>query len=169
MSKKLDVKKRFTLLSLQDSHQRCLARFTDLGRARIVSLRWWSHLQRWAKWRPSTFGLYLYLHPGGGGGGGSMGCRVHPGHTDSHTLDTYIWGGGGSDIRSMSSIRPNASVDAHLCSPGGHESLLWEGQGGEVSSILGGRHGSLYILTQKISRLNRRYVSFFSVVSFRNQ
>ncbi len=31
------------------------------------------------------------------------------GHTDSHTLDTYMWGGGGgrgSDIRSRSSIRP---------------------------------------------------------------
>ncbi len=30
------------------------------------------------------------------------------GHTDSHTLDTYVWGGGrgGTDLRSMSSIRP---------------------------------------------------------------
>jgi hypothetical protein len=30
------------------------------------------------------------------------------GHTDSHTLDSYIWGGGGGgpDIRSMSRIRP---------------------------------------------------------------
>jgi hypothetical protein len=65
--------------------------------------------------RPLTFTL----------GGRGMGCRdkyvtfldaselwiaSYPtGHTDSHTLGTYIWGEGawgGSDIRSMSCIRP---------------------------------------------------------------
>jgi hypothetical protein len=66
--------------------------------------------------RPLTF------RPGGGGHGvtGVQGqiCDILTpasyeslpapfGHTDSHTLDTYIWGGrGGSDIRSMCNIRP---------------------------------------------------------------
>ncbi len=72
--------------------------------------------QRWAKWRLSTFDL----DPGGRG----MGCRdkyvdiLRPQlamnrflpllATHSHTLDTYVLGGvwGGSDIRSMLSIRP---------------------------------------------------------------
>jgi hypothetical protein len=73
--------------------------------------------QRWTKGRLLTFDLY----PGGRGGG--MGCRdryvtswpqlamncfLPLLATDSHTLDTYIWGEGrgDSDIRSMSSIRP---------------------------------------------------------------
>ncbi len=61
--------------------------------------------QRWAKWRLSSFDLY----PGGGGGGHGMQGQIcdiltqasyvslpaPSGHTDSHTLDAYIWGGGG--------------------------------------------------------------------------
>jgi hypothetical protein len=69
--------------------------------------------------RPLTF------RPGGGGHGvqGQICDILTPasyeslpapsGHADSHTLDTYIWGWGegGSDIRSMSRIRPIASVE----------------------------------------------------------
>ncbi len=70
--------------------------------------------QRWAKGRLSTFDLY----PGGGGGHGVLGQICHiltpasyeslpapSGHRFPHFGNIHL-GGGGSDIRSMSSIRP---------------------------------------------------------------
>ncbi len=64
----------------------------------------------------TTFDLWPL--PWGGGAWGTGTNMWHPdpklwiascpsGHTDSHTLDTYIWGGrgGGSDVRSMWSIQ----------------------------------------------------------------
>ncbi len=81
--------------------------------------------QRWAKWRLSTFDLY----PGGEGHGmqGQICDILTPasyeslpapsGHTDSHILDTYIWGGGGLLSEIVDRCRAFdlfASVDAHL-------------------------------------------------------
>jgi hypothetical protein len=65
--------------------------------------------QRWAKWRLSTFDLYTGVGWGGGHEVQGQVCEIlaqasyeslpAPScHTDSHTLDTYIWGGGGGGI-----------------------------------------------------------------------
>jgi hypothetical protein len=73
--------------------------------------------------RPMTFTL-------GGGGHGVQGqiCDILTqasyeslpvGHTDSHTLDTYIWGRGRGWALILDQCRAFdlfASVDAHLCS-----------------------------------------------------
>ncbi len=87
--------------------------------------------QRWAKWRLSTFDLY----PGGEGhrvqgqicdilrSQLSMNRFLPLLATDSHTLYTYIWGGGGCLRRALKLDRCRAfdlfaSVDAHLCTAG---------------------------------------------------
>jgi hypothetical protein len=75
--------------------------------------------------RPSTFDLYLYLHPGGWGGAWGAGYMGTPasyeslpapsGHTDSHTLDTYIWGGRALILDRCRAFDLFSSVHAHLC------------------------------------------------------
>jgi hypothetical protein len=61
----------------------------------------------------------------GGGGALGAGCMGTPasyeslpapsGHTDSHTLDTYIWGVGALILDRCRVFDLFASVDAHLC------------------------------------------------------
>ncbi len=84
------------------------------------------------------------------------------GHTYSHTLHTYIWGGGGERALILDRCRAFdlfVSVDAHLwCVPpafGAGEDILagWRGGGGVGGQYFGRRHADTVLYSTYVSTL----------------